>query len=141
MRGFDSTGLVFFTNYSSCKGEQLAENPNAAVCFWWWELQQQVRIEGRVERVSPAESDDYFYSRPEESRRASAASPQSQVIASREELERAAAESDGKRPVNWGGFRLAPTLFEFWQGRTARLHDRFRYRKEDGVWVIERLAP
>lgn len=147
LRGVDDAGLTFFTNYDSRKGNELSKNPSASLCFWWGALERQVRVEGRCERVAPSESDDYFASRPFESQLASSASPQSAVVASREELE-AIVETLRKqhpvsvpRPKNWGGFRLVPDVFEFWQGRPARLHDRFRYRREDEKWLIERLAP
>lgn len=147
MRGLDDRGPIFFTNYESRKGRNLAENPAIAATFWWGELQRQVRIEGSVERVSDEESDAYFHGRPRDRQLASAASPQSEVISSREELAVRVAALDAQypdeipRPGDWGGFRIVPVAFEFWQGRTARMHDRFRYRREDSVWIIERLAP
>lgn len=141
LRELSSAGLAFYTNYLSKKGVELDENPHAAICFWWRGLERQVRIEGLVERVSNAESDAYFYSRPRESQVSAMVSPQSQVITSREELEMEASQvAEVSRPEHWGGYRLRPEMFEFWQGRSARLHDRFRYSGAPG-WVIERLAP
>ncbi len=147
LRGLDGSGLTFFSNYLSRKGSELDANPYASVCFWWGALERQVRVEGRVERVSAAESDAYFASRPRESQLASAASPQSQVVATRDEI---VAEMDTMawlqptqimRPAHWGGYRLQPDAFEFWQGGRARLHDRFRYEISDSGWNISRLAP
>ena len=140
-------GLTFFTGYESRKGRDLAENPRAALVLYWRELGRQVRVEGAVERLSTEESDAYFDSRPLGSRLSAAVSPQSRVVASREELERAAAELGAHhgesvpRPETWGGYRLAPAEWEFWQHRLDRLHDRFRYRPDGGDWKIERLAP
>lgn len=149
LKGLDETGFVFYTNYQSRKGEQLAENPAAALVFWWAELERQVRIEGNVEKVSQAESEEYFASRPFGSQLGAWASPQSQVIASRSileekswELEQKYANQELPKPPYWGGYRLLPTEIEFWQGRPNRLHDRLRYRQqEDGSWLRERLAP
>lgn len=147
LRGLDEQGLVFFSHYQSRKGRELAANGVAAACFWWGLLQRQVRVEGRVEKIAPAESDAYFASRPVESRYASAASPQSTPIASRAELEAAVEQlrrqhAEGPpRPAEWGGYRLTPEAFEFWQGRPARLHDRFEYRLVNGAWAVRRLAP
>ncbi|MBA6418533.1 MULTISPECIES: pyridoxamine 5'-phosphate oxidase [Pseudomonas] len=148
LKGFDERGFVFFTNYQSAKGEQLAAQPLAAMTFWWHDLERQVRIEGQIERVSSEESDVYFHSRPAGSRLGAWASPQSQVIAGREVLEDRLqalevqyAEEQPPRPPHWGGYRLVPSLIEFWQGRSSRLHDRLRYRLESGQWVRERLAP
>jgi pyridoxamine 5'-phosphate oxidase len=149
LRGFDERGFVFFTNYESCKGRELESNPQAALVFSWAELDRQVRIEGNVERVSAEESDRYFQSRPWGSRLSAWASPQSQVIANREILERRmeelAAQYPGPevpRPPHWGGYRVIPVSIEFWQGQPDRLHDRLRYRRcAGGSWCLERLAP
>jgi pyridoxamine 5'-phosphate oxidase len=140
-------GLTFFSGYESRKGRELAENPRAALLVYWHDLGRQVRAEGAVERLSAEESDAYFGSRPLGSRLSAAVSPQSEVIESREVLERAAAElgrasgEDVTRPERWGGYRLLPELWEFWQHRVDRLHDRYRYRPGDAGWIVERLAP
>ena len=140
-------GLTFYTGYESRKGNELAENPRAALVLYWHPFGRQVRVEGSVERITPEQSDDYFRSRPLGSRLSAAVSRQSEVVSSREQLERAAAElgrrsgGDVPRPESWGGYRLAPDLWEFWQHRLDRLHDRFRYRPGAGGWIIERLAP
>ena len=147
MRALDQRGLTFFSNFSSQKGMELDANARAAVCFWWGPLQRQVRVEGRVEKVSESESDHYFTNRPRGSQLASAASPQSQPVDSREQLDALVADLDAKfpgeipRPSHWGGYRLIPESFEFWQGREARLHDRFRYTVAESGWTIQRLAP
>lgn len=147
LRGIDARGLTFYTNYASRKGEELTENPQVAAAFWWPQLERQVRVEGRVERVSAEESDAYFADRPLESRFASAASPQSTVVADRKALEAMvddlkAEHPDGPaRPEGWGGFRIVPERIEFWQGRPARLHDRFLYTREGEDWRVARLAP
>lgn len=149
LKDFDERGFVFFTNYNSQKGQELAENPQAALVFWWAELERQVRIYGRVEKISETESDKYFYSRPSNSRLGAWASNQSQVIESREILEQQLEElkekyqnQDMPRPSHWGGIRVIPTEIEFWQGRSSRLHDRLLYtRIEDNSWKIERLSP
>lgn len=147
--GFDERGFVFFTNYESRKGAELAENPRGALVFYWDPLGRQVRIEGSVERISAGESESYFATRPRGARLSAWASRQSEVIQSREALEARFAESsarfpDGAVPLPpfWGGYRLVPVLIELWQHREDRLHDRLRYRRgEDGRWLIERLAP
>ena len=148
IKGFDASGIVWYTNYDSRKGLQLAGNPYAALQFHWVELEREVRIEGRVEPVTAAESDAYFASRPLDSRIGAWASPQSQVIAGRSVLLANAAKYGAQfllqppRPPHWGGFRLQPEQWEFWQGRKSRLHDRLRYRPQpDGSWLRERLAP
>ena len=147
IKGCDARGIVWFTNYDSRKGRELAVHPFAALQFHWVELERVVRIEGSVERVDDAESDAYFTSRPLDSRIGAWASPQSEVIASRGVLVANAAKYAAKflmnppRPPHWGGFRLKPEAWEFWQGRKSRLHDRLRYRLEDGNWTRERLAP
>lgn len=149
LKGFDDRGFLFFSNYESRKGKELAANPNAALVFYWPEVERQVGITGGVLRVEKSESEDYFNSRPLGSRIGAWASPQSEVIASREELEARAGElmdqypdGDIPLPANWGGYRLIPSRFEFWQSRPNRLHDRFRYeRVEAGGWSIDRLAP
>jgi pyridoxamine 5'-phosphate oxidase len=143
LKDVGENGLSLFTNYASRKGSELAENPRAALVLYWRVLGRQVRVEGSVERLPAAESDEYFDSRPPGSRRSAAVSPQSEVVGSREELERAAAAlgDDVSRPESWGGYLLVPSLWEFWQHRVDRLHDRFRYRPDDGGWIVERLAP
>jgi pyridoxamine 5'-phosphate oxidase len=147
IKGFDERGIVWYSNYESRKGQELAGNPFAALQFHWVELERVVRIEGRVEQTSAQESDDYFASRPLDSRIGAWASPQSQVIAGRTVLVANAAKYGAQfllsppRPPHWGGFRLVPDRWEFWQGRKSRLHDRLRYRLEGGAWVRERLAP
>jgi pyridoxamine 5'-phosphate oxidase len=149
LKGFDEKGYVFFSNYQSYKGQQLAENPRACLVFFWKELERQVRITGLVEKVSAQESDAYFHSRPEGSKIGAWASPQSQVIASRswlEDKERSMRhqflDKPMKRPEHWGGYRVKPITLEFWQGRPNRLHDRILYNLQaDGSWTQERLAP
>ncbi len=147
IKGYDERGIVWYTNYDSRKGRELAGNPYAALQFHWVELERVVRIEGVVQKVDAAESDAYFNSRPLDSRIGAWASPQSQVIASRSVLVAGAAKYGAQfllqppRPPHWGGFRLVPDRWEFWQGRKSRLHDRLRYRLDGGLWVRERLAP
>ena len=148
LRGFDAEGVRFYTGYGSRKAGELDANPRAAVVFHWAELGRQVRIEGRVTRLAADHSDAYFASRPGESRLGAWASQQGAVLPSRDALERELETvrerfSDGPvpRPQRWGGYQLTPAGYEFWQHGDARLHDRFRYRREHGAWIIERLAP
>lgn len=147
VKDVDDGGLTFFTGYDSRKGRELAENPRAALLLYWHDLGRQARVEGPVERLGAEESDAYFRSRPVGSRLSAAVSAQSEVIESREQLEQAAVSlgrfvgDDVPRPERWGGYRLRPGLWEFWQHRVDRLHDRFRYRPDDGGWIVERLAP
>ncbi len=147
LKGFDARGFVFYTHYRSRKGRELEQNPQAMLLFCWEELERQVGIEGRVEQVPAAESDRYFASRPLGARLSAIVSPQSETVASREDLEARLEEAAKRwrdappRPPHWGGYRLAPDRFEFWQGRRDRLHDRLCYRKSGGAWKIERLAP
>ena len=148
LKRFDEEGFTFFTNYESRKGRELAANPFAALAFWWHEFERQVRIEGRVGKVSPVESDEYFALRPLGSRLGAWASGQSEILARRESLdlrytELAARYADGNvpRPPHWGGYRLVPDAIEFWQGRANRLHDRIRFRRSGDAWERERLAP
>jgi pyridoxamine 5'-phosphate oxidase len=147
IKGYDERGIVWYTNYDSRKGQELAGNPFAALQFHWVELERVVRIEGRMEKISDAESDAYFHSRPLDSRIGAWASPQSQVIDGRTVLVTNAAKYAAQfmlnppRPPNWGGYRLVPDEWQFWQGRRSRLHDRLRYRINEGDWLRERLAP
>ena len=147
VKGYDAAGLVFYTNYDSRKGHELAGNPFAALQFHWVELERVVRIEGRVEKTSSEQSDAYFASRPLDSRIGAWASPQSQVISGRSVLVANAAKYGAQfmlqpsRPPHWGGYRLIPDAWQFWQGRKSRLHDRLRYRQQGGQWLRERLAP
>ena len=147
IKGYDARGIVWYTNYQSRKGRELAGAPFAALQFHWVELERVVRIEGRVERTSAEESDAYYATRPLDSRIGAWASPQSEVIASRTVLVTEAAKFAARymlhppRPPHWGGYRLVPERWEFWQGRRSRLHDRLRYRLESAAWVRERLAP
>jgi len=149
LRGVDERGFVFFTNYESRKAHELAGNPWAALAFYWARLERQVRVEGRVQTILPAESDAYFRSRPYGSQLSAWASEQSQVVAGRDVLERRMEQlrrtypaAPVPRPPQWGGYRVVPTTIEFWQGRPDRLHDRLRYRRDDkGRWLMERLAP
>jgi pyridoxamine 5'-phosphate oxidase len=148
LKGIDERGFAFYTNYESRKGQELADNPHAALVFLWTVLERQVRIEGRVEKVAAAETEAYFLSRPLASRLGAWASDQSRVIADRDVLEQRfkalkTTYQDGNvpRPPHWGGYRVIPHHIEFWQGRTSRLHDRLRYRLEESNWLIDRLAP
>ena len=149
LKGFDDKGFNFFTNYNSYKGRQLVENPRACLVFFWKELERQIRITGLVSKLSPEESDAYFNERPDGRRLGAWASPQSEVIPNREWLEKTEKDYEkqfkGKkihRPSHWGGYIVRPVTIEFWQGRPNRLHDRIQYSlQEDGIWLIERLAP
>lgn len=149
LKALDERGFIFFTNYESRKGRELAENSNAALVFYWAELERQVCIAGDVTKVSRAESEKYFAMRPRGSQLGACVSKQSSIVADRafletrlQELEKHFANRDVETPVNWGGYLLAPTRIEFWQGRPNRLHDRFQYSKElDGSWRIDRLSP
>jgi pyridoxamine 5'-phosphate oxidase len=148
LKGADERGLVWFTNYQSRKGLELAHNPVAALQFYWPELERVVRVEGRVDRVTDQESDEYFQARPLGSRIGAWASPQSSVLTSRDVLQQAWDEQQARwgeqppRPAHWGGYRLVPDRWEFWQGRPSRLHDRMAYLLQpDGAWLVQRLAP
>ena len=149
LRGIDAEGFRFYTNHEGAKARELAAHPAAALTFFWPELHRQVRVTGAVRRLGEAESDAYFASRPRGSRIGAWSSPQSQVLADREELDRLVAETEARfagvqdvpRPPFWGGYLVAPDVVEFWQGRQSRLHDRLRYRREGDDWVLERLAP
>ena len=147
IKGYDAQGIVFFTNYGSRKGQELAGNPYAALQFHWTPLERVVRIEGTVQKVSAEESDAYYDSRPLDSRIGAWASPQSQPIASRDVLAQNVAHYSAQfpsappRPPHWGGYRLVPDRWEFWQGRKNRLHDRLRYLPQGGRWLMQRLAP
>jgi pyridoxamine 5'-phosphate oxidase len=149
LKDFSEKGFIFFTNYESYKGQQLAENPKACLVFFWKELERQVRITGLVMKVNAGESDDYFRSRPQGSQVGAIVSPQSRVIESRQWLDEHYRESEKQlkkeniqRPQHWGGYIVRPVVIEFWQGRPNRLHDRLQYTLEDdGTWNIERLAP
>ncbi len=148
LKQFDNRGFSFFTNYHSRKALELEQNPYASLVFFWPELERQVRIEGSISKVGETESDNYFNSRPEGSKIAALVSPQSKVIPNRNLIESLQFDYQQKfsaksinRPTNWGGYLLRPSLFEFWQGRTNRLHDRIQYRFVNDEWIIERLAP
>lgn len=148
LKGYSDKGFVFFTNYGSRKGHELESNPFAALLFFWGELERQVRIEGRVEKISQKESSEYYCTRPRLSQIGALASQQSEIIEKRSDLEDAFhlldKEFEGKEipmPVNWGGYIVIPEYFEFWQGRRSRLHDRISYRSDAGLWKIERLSP
>lgn len=148
LKGYDENGFVFYTNYESKKGQDIVENPQAALVFFWPELERQVRIEGVVSKVDAQTSADYFHSRPAGSQIGAVASPQSKVLQSRESLEEQVVELtrayEGKeipRPLHWGGYLVEPAHLEFWQGRPSRLHDRIVYDLVDGSWIINRLAP
>ncbi|HEU0123479.1 MAG TPA: pyridoxamine 5'-phosphate oxidase [Bryobacteraceae bacterium] len=147
LRGFDERGFAFFTNYESAKGQDLQANPRAAATFWWRQLERQVRITGRVEKVSREESVAYFHSRPRGHQLAAWASPQSRIVKGRDELDARASEvetlfpGDVPLPDFWGGFRLIPDRIEFWQGRENRLHDRFLFERRPSGWQAARLAP
>lgn len=148
LKGFDENGFVFYTNYESKKGKELLENPQAAMVFFWPELERQVRIEGTITRVAEEVSTAYFHSRPQGSQIGATASPQSTVIPNRELLEHRVAalqqeykEKEIPRPEHWGGYLLKPAHIEFWQGRPSRLHDRITYTLEGDLWAINRLAP
>ncbi len=140
-------GFVFFSNYDSKKGRELAANPYAALTLFWKELERQIRIEGKIQKITATESDAYYYSRPLGSRIGAIVSPQSQIISDRTELEEKAkslekkAEQEIKRPENWGGYKLVPDYIEFWQGRSNRLHDRLAFALDNDNWILNRLAP
>jgi pyridoxamine 5'-phosphate oxidase len=147
LKGVDNGGFVFYTNYESRKGRQLAAQPQACLVFFWAPLERQIRIDGKIEKVSSADSNQYFASRPLGARLSARASTQSAVVAGREVLEKAVQEEKAKhgenppRPAHWGGYRVIPSRMEFWQGRENRLHDRLLYSRTKDAWKIERLAP
>jgi pyridoxamine 5'-phosphate oxidase len=146
LKAVDDRGFVFFTNLHSAKGQELAADPRAGLVLPWIEQQRQVLVRGAIEYLSDSENDQYFHARPRGSQLSAAVSPQSQVIGSRAELERALSELDAQvdevpRPPHWGGVRVVPDSVEFWQGRPDRLHDRLRFRREGDAWIVERLAP
>ena len=147
LKELDDQGFVFFTNYESDKGSALAQTPRAALCFWWEPLERQVRIQGRVEKISPEASTEYFHSRPRTSQLGAWASAQSQPLADDHQLQAQFDEAESRfadlipRPDHWGGYRVVPDRIEFWQGRSSRLHDRFDYRLDQGQWIRQRLSP
>jgi len=149
LKGFDADGFVFYTNYDSQKGKELAHNPNVAVVFLWKELERQIRIEGTAKKISAKRSTEYFESRPKGSQIGAWASPQSQVLANRKELEYSYAQLEKQyatqlilpKPPHWGGYVIVPDRIEFWQGRSSRLHDRINYTLQEDQWLLERLAP
>ena len=149
LKGFDTQGFLFYTNYDSQKGKELAHNPNVALVFLWKELERQVRIEGKAKKISAKRSTDYFKSRPKGSQIGAWASPQSQVLTNRKELEENYIQLEKQytnqlvlpKPPHWGGYLVVPDRMEFWQGRSSRLHDRINYTLQEDQWLIERLAP
>lgn len=148
LKGIEEGNFIFYTNYDSAKGEELGQNPNAALCFLWLELERQVRIEGRVEKISEEESEAYFKKRPYKSQLGALASNQSVEVPNRafledrfSELEQKHDEGEVPKPISWGGYRVIPETLEFWQGRRSRLHDRIKYVFENGNWIIKRLSP
>jgi len=149
LKGFDEKGFIFYTNYNSRKGQEIAANPNVTLVFYWHELQQQIRIEGQTHHVESSLSDEYYNSRPRKSRLGAWASPQSQTIPDRQILEQNMEQLHIQytedqaipRPPHWGGYRVEPSVIEFWQGRSSRLHDRILYEKNKDTWKIQRLAP
>lgn len=148
LKGFDDAGFSFYTNYLSQKGKELKKNPQACLVFFWAELERQVRIEGKVEKLDKQNSETYFHSRPSGSQIAAIASPQSQVISGRSVLDNKVKELTATyqdknipKPAHWGGYRVKPTAIEFWQGRSSRLHDRIKYELVNGLWQTSRLAP
>ena len=148
LKGYDKDGFIFFTNYNSAKGKEIAENPFATLVLFWKELERQIRIDGTIEKIAATDSDAYFHSRPAGSRIGAWASPQSSVIENRKVIENNFLKyeeqfgtSNIPRPEHWGGYIVKPVSIEFWQGRSSRLHDRIHYKKENDNWKIERLAP